>query len=102
MSIYILLFNSFTSIAITYLYFNYTTKKKDEDNDKKFETLFAKYCKLEHEINNINFKIQDLNDIVEELEYTTHFVENKNKNQNPNNIQYQNLNNIEEYIMLVK
>lgn len=98
--LFILLINSFTSIAISYFYFNYSNKQKQKDIDKKFETLFTKYCKLESQINDINFKIQDINELVEEIEYTTHLVENKNKMQNMNSVQ--NLNNIEEYIMLVK
>jgi hypothetical protein len=100
MSIYILLINSFTSIALTYIYFK--NKQKEKEIDKKFETLFTKFCQIEHKINNMDLKIQDLNEIVDELEYTAHLVENKNKSQSKNNIQYQNLNNIEEYIMLVK
>lgn len=98
--LFILLINSFTSIALSYFYFNYSNKQKQKDIDKKFEILFTKYSKLEHEINDINFKIQDINELVDEIEYTTHLVENKNKIQSMNNVQ--NLNNIDEYIMLVK
>lgn len=87
-------------MAISYLYYNYSNKQKNKDVDKKFEMLFNKYCQLEQRINDINFKIQDINEIVEEIEYTTHLAENKNKSQSANNIQ--SLNNIDEYIMLVK
>jgi|UniRef100_A0A6C0DW91 hypothetical protein len=97
--LFILLINSFTSIAISYFYFNYSNKQKQKDIDKKFETLFIKYSKLEHEITNINFKIQDINELVDEIEFK-HLLQNKNNVHNTNNVQ--NLNNIEEYIMLVK
>lgn len=87
--LFILLINSFTSIAISYFYFNHVTKKKNNDIQSKLN-------RLENKISDIDIHINDLDSFIEEIHY---IVENKKKTENK---RYQNLNNIDEYIMLVE
>jgi peptidoglycan hydrolase CwlO-like protein len=94
--LFILLINGFTSIAVSYFYFNHFTKKKHNEIESKLQTLFYKYRKLENKLVDIDSHIQDLDSFIEEIDY---IIENKKK---PNNTNYQNVNNIDEYIMLVE
>lgn len=91
----LLIYLSFTSVFVSYIYFSFS-KKKDNDNDNnniesKLDNLMMKYNYLVHNMHNIENQVADLEMFIEKLD---HIIQRKSKGENENTY------SIEEYIML--